>query len=186
MDDFTQACTNVPLLLNVVTNDYDLYGALDLSSGSILVNAVNGFAVYNGDGTITYTSNPLFTGNDSISYQICDFGIPSPIYCDTAKVYFSVINGNTPPIVIMDIDSTNINQDLYINVLDNDSDMENNTLTVSINTTPLNGSVFLQPNGLIQYTPNPGFSGMDSFTYDLCDDGCPSACTNGIQRNEDK
>jgi uncharacterized repeat protein (TIGR01451 family) len=33
---------------------------------------------------------------------------------------------------------------------------------------PLNGIVTLDPSGTFTYTPDPGYSGPDSFTYDVC------------------
>ena len=30
--------------------------------------------------------------------------------------------------------------------------------------------------GTRDYTPNPGFSGNDSFVYEICDKGTPSLC----------
>ena len=34
----------------------------------------------------------------------------------------------------------------------------------------------LNPDGSFTYTPNPGFTGMDTFCYEICDDGMPSLC----------
>ena len=64
------------------------------------------------------------------------------------------------------------------NILLNDWDVENDNLTATIisNAGPANGSATLQPNGNINYTPNPNFVGTDSFTYEVCDDGTPSMC----------
>ncbi|MFK7772199.1 MAG: Ig-like domain-containing protein [Saprospiraceae bacterium] len=183
VDDYTNACTNFPTNYNILNNDYDTDASIDVSSGIIITNASNGIATYNGDSTITYTSDPTFVGIDSITYQICDTGTPLPSLCDIAKVYFTVSNTNTIPSGIINMDTISINQPIYINVLDNDSDVENNNLFVTINTHPTNGTVSVQPNGLILYTPNADFLGNDSFTYDLCDDGCPSACSNGIVVN---
>jgi hypothetical protein len=55
------------------------------------------------------------------------------------------------------------------NVLSNDTDPENDSLTVTDNTTPANGTLSLNPDGTFIYTPNDGFSGEDSFTYTISD-----------------
>ena len=56
-------------------------------------------------------------------------------------------------------------------VLNNDSDPENDTLTV--NTTPVSGpsdgTVTLSADGSFTYTPNAGSSGNDSFVYEISD-----------------
>jgi gliding motility-associated-like protein/uncharacterized repeat protein (TIGR01451 family) len=34
----------------------------------------------------------------------------------------------------------------------------------------------MNPNGTFTYTPNPGYTGPDSFEYTICDNGTPQAC----------
>lgn len=51
------------------------------------------------------------------------------------------------------------------------------TLTVALLSGPANGSVILRPDGSFSYTPNGGFSGQDSFTYQL------SGAFGGISQN---
>ncbi|MBK9225169.1 MAG: tandem-95 repeat protein [Flavobacterium sp.] len=63
-----------------------------------------------------------------------------------------------------------------INVVANDFDMESNTFTVATNTNPTNGTVVNNGDGTFTYTPNPGFEGIDTFTYTICDDQTPAAC----------
>ncbi|MNL22092.1 hypothetical protein D3C87_1434170 [compost metagenome] len=62
------------------------------------------------------------------------------------------------------------------NVLTNDSDVEGNTLTASLVTAPLNGTVVLNFDGSFTYTPNNNYRGQDSFIYQVCDNGIPSLC----------
>ena len=56
-------------------------------------------------------------------------------------------------------------------VLANDSDVENDPLTAVLVTGPSNGTLTptLNPDGSFTYTPNPNFSGTDSFTYQAVD-----------------
>ena len=37
----------------------------------------------------------------------------------------------------------------------------------------------MNSDGSYTYTPNPGFTGTDQFTYEICDDGIPSLCVEG-------
>ena len=55
------------------------------------------------------------------------------------------------------------------NVLENDTDPNGDDLTASLVTGPQNGSVALASNGDYEYTPNPGFTGIDVFTYEVSD-----------------
>src|SRR5882672_3902552 len=54
-------------------------------------------------------------------------------------------------------------------VLPNDSAGLRSGLTAALSTRPGHGSLILSSNGGFSYTPNPGFSGTDSFTYRATD-----------------
>jgi VCBS repeat-containing protein len=57
-----------------------------------------------------------------------------------------------------------------INVLDNDSDIDGDTITLdSIITNPSNGSVTINDDGTITYNPNADYYGVDSFVYKIND-----------------
>lgn len=55
-------------------------------------------------------------------------------------------------------------------VLANDSDPENNLLVPILVGGAANGTVVQNPDDSFTYTPNPGYSGPDSFTYKVTDD----------------
>lgn len=48
--------------------------------------------------------------------------------------------------------------------------------TISIVTQPNNGFASYVAGGVFEYTPNPGFIGEDSFTYQICDAACVTEC----------
>ena len=50
-------------------------------------------------------------------------------------------------------------------MLANDSDDDGNPLTAILDTPPANGTLTLNSDGYLEYTPNPGFSGTDTFMY---------------------
>ena len=54
-------------------------------------------------------------------------------------------------------------------VLIDDSDPDGDTLTVSLNGQPQNGTVTLNADGSFTYTPDAGFIGEDEFTYTATD-----------------
>ena len=78
-------------------------------------------------------------------------------------------SGNQEPVTQSDFGSTPPGTAVQINVLSNDSDPDGNTLTVISFSQGSNGIVTCLSNGTCTYTPNPGFSGEDSFTYTASD-----------------
>jgi Ca2+-binding RTX toxin-like protein len=79
---------------------------------------------------------------------------------------------NQPPVAENDQVNTAFETAVIIAVLANDSDPDGSLdpATVTITTEPNRGTVQVNPNGTITYTPNPGESGEDSFTYTVADD----------------
>ncbi len=81
---------------------------------------------------------------------------------------------------IPDINNTYVDTKVQGNVLTNDEDEEGNTqkvnLTNSDSASKAGGIVTLNPNGSYVYTPPTGFTGTDTFNYEICDDGTPQAC----------
>ena len=119
---------------------------------------------------VSYTPDAGFSGTDCFNYVICDDGMPSK--CDTARV--DIIIANDAPIAVDDEASTPSNTPIIIDVLDNDLDPDNGTISVSLdnNKKAQNGTVDIVNNQAI-YTPNQRFSGTDCFNYIICDDGSP-------------
>ncbi len=176
--------TNEDVVLNgttVLVNDTDPEGDVLTVNTTPIVNVTNGILILNSDGTFTYTPNPNFNGIDSFTYQVCDNGVP--VLCDNATVTITVFAVNDAPLAVNDNASTT--EDVVLNgstVLANDSDPENDVLTV--NTTPVtnvsNGILVLNANGTYTYTPNLNFTGIDSFEYQVCDNGTPIECNTAI------
>lgn len=85
--------------------------------------------------------------------------------------------GNSPPTVQDDAYTATAGQQLSIaspGVLANDSDPDGDGLAAVNGTNPANGTVALQGDGSFTYTPNPGFIGEDSFTYQASDGSATS------------
>ena len=85
--DFTSTFEGIPVSLSVLSNDTDIDGIINTASGTIVQNGSNGTAVIS-NGTITYTPNAGFVGQDTVIYQVCDNGVP--VLCDTAMVIITV------------------------------------------------------------------------------------------------
>ena len=79
---------------------------------------------------------------------------------------------NTSPVANNDNATTEKNKSVIINVLKNDSDVENNLdiTKVQVATNPSQGTASVNStNGEITYTPTANFTGNDSFTYKVKD-----------------
>jgi gliding motility-associated-like protein len=127
------------------------------------------------DLNVTWSTD--FVGTLSITYVVCDQGGNScdpGIECDTAAVTVFVYNGN--PLAINDAAFTNEDEQVAVSVTDNDSDTDGtiNTATVDLdpNTegiqtefTTTNGQWNVDGNGLLTFTPNSNFNGVDSLNY---------------------
>ena len=77
---------------------------------------------------------------------------------------------NAVPIAVTDTAVINEDNAVTIDVLSNDSDPNGDPLTFSAITQGTNGSVAINLDSTLTYTPSPNFFGIDSFTYTI-DDG---------------
>ena len=163
---------NTAVIVSVLANDSDSDGTLDITSVAIVggQGPLNGIAVANADGTITYTPTNGFTGNDTFQYTVLDnLGAISNAATVSTRV-------NAPPVAVDDLDiqippgAANA----VISVLVNDSDSDGNMMllpgSIVITTQGTNGTATANPNGTITYTPTIGFTGNDSFQYTVMDD----------------
>jgi|GEM_PF-554619 len=162
-----------PISGNVLTNDSDIEG--DILSATVTSQPTNGTITLQANGDFVYTPDPNYFGSDAFVYQVCDDGIPS--VCLTENVTLSISPVNDSPVAVNDIFSTNEDNSLNNNVLTNDTEIENQPMVASLVASPANGTVTLNPNGDFQYIPTPNYFGIDSFSYNVCDDSSPALCT---------
>ncbi|MDB4339036.1 Ig-like domain-containing protein, partial [Rubripirellula sp.] len=146
--------------------------------------------IYDSNQTVVATSNPATALNASFSdlnltagtYYLAIDGIGYGNWAASSPTGFdesvsrgqylitgSVVLGSQTLNAGNDSASTLIDTPVDINVLENDSDPQNGTFSITALTNPSNGQVS-QSNGIVTYTPNNGYSGIDSFTYTITDD----------------
>ena len=163
MDD--AVTTNEETLINIdVTNNDDLplTGAFNIQSTT---PPSNGSITVLPDGTIDYTPNLNFFGTDTFTYTLADASGRT----STATVTVTVVNVQDPPTANADSGSTPEDVTLAnINILANDSDPDMDMLTVTT-AVAANGTVVINADGTIDYTPNPGFNGTDTINYTISD-----------------
>ena len=112
-----------------------------------------------------YTPNAGYSGPDSFTYTITDGNGGF----DAATVSATVNAGNSAPDAVDD--SATVNEDSSgnaIDVLANDTDPDGDTLTITGNSDPANGTATCSATSC-SYTPDAGYSGPDSFTYTISD-----------------
>src|SRR5690606_6980010 len=74
-----------------------------------------------------------------------------------------------PPVAANDSRTLMVNGTITINVLANDFDDDSDPLSLVSTGSPANGSISLNSDSSIRYTPNRGYIGADSFTYVISD-----------------
>ena len=151
------------ILIDVLANDSDLEG--DSLSIASVGSAANGTVAIE-SGQVRYTPNADFNGNDSFTYTISDGNGGT----DTATVNVLVTPVNDAPVANDDSASALSGSPVNADVLVNDFDVDGDSLAVSIISGPSNGSAVIEADGSITYTPNAGYTGNDSLTYQI-DDG---------------
>ena len=147
---------------NALTNDTDADG--DDLTAALASEAANGSVTFNADGSFEYTPNADFNGSDSFTYTVSDGELS-----DTGTVNVTVVAVNDAPAATNDSGSTSENEAVEINVLTNDTDVDGDTLGVSAVGLASNGTVVIGDGGVVEYTPDEGFSGSDSFSYTVSD-----------------
>jgi hypothetical protein len=91
--------------------------------------------------------------------------LPLPAYAEAIFGYVT----NTPPQANNDAGLCICGGTRTFDVLANDTDRNNDTLTVTGITQPSNGTATLNANGSVTYAPTPGYLGPDTFTYSISD-----------------
>ena len=149
-------------------NDTDPNG--DTLTTTSIGTPSNGSATLNPDGTVTYTPNTGFTGDDTITYVVDDGNGGT----DDGEIVVTVTDGappaNIPPTAVDDTATTDVGTPVTLDPAANDTDPDaGDTLTTSAIGTPTNGVATLNPDGTVTYTPNPGFIGDDTIPYTVSD-----------------
>ncbi|PWJ45034.1 Ig-like domain-containing protein [Sediminitomix flava] len=182
LDDNATTNYDFPVTIDVMANDSDPNGDALLPSSVYIINPPNvggALAIVDDNGNITYNPVEGYVGPDSFTYAICDN--TSQPKCDTATVFITIEEGNIAPSAQDDYYTIEIGQSLTQNVLENDSDEDNsfdfNSLQI-INPPSVEGAItVVSDSGIISYIPPSDFIGLDTLSYEICDTGNPTKCT---------
>jgi Ca2+-binding RTX toxin-like protein len=184
------ATATVPENTTVVANDIAVE---DPDAGTVLSFSLSGpdaakFAFDAASGVLSFLTAPNFeaptdVGGDNVynvTLTVMDNGTPS--LRASQAIVVTVTNVNEPPGAVNDSYTTTAGTPLTRTaaqgVLANDTDPDNTTPPLNADLTavrgagttgPSNGVLLFNPDGSFTYTPNAGFSGTDSFTYQATD-----------------
>jgi hypothetical protein len=161
-DDTATTPYATPVSVNVLANDSDPNGYALTVTGT--TPAAHGTAHINADNSITYTPNSTYSGNDRFSYSISNGHGGSA----SANVILTV-QPPLPPVARDDAATTPYLTPVVIDVLANDTDPNGFFLSVTSVGVATNGTAKILPGGAVNYSPQPGFVGSDSFEYSISD-----------------
>ncbi len=145
---------------------------LTYAAGTTLPN--HGTVAVNPDGTYTYTPAVDYHGPDSFTYTVSD-GTTSV----ERTVDITVSPVNDPPVAADGSIETNQNTPISFDPRNNDGDVDGDTLTITqIDGMPIiplqsvavvGGTVTLDANGRLSFSPSPDFVGTTTFSYTISD-----------------
>ena len=181
-DDSANTQLNTPVTFSATGNDTDSDGTIDAATVDLdpatagiqntFTVAGEGTFTVDASGNVTFTPTATFTGTSSIPYTVQDNdGATSNAATLSVAVNVPTAtddSANTPP-----------NTTVTVDVTSNDNfggDGPSNT-AITITTNPTLGIAVVDNGGTptdptddqITYTPNPGATGTDTITYQICD-----------------
>jgi VCBS repeat-containing protein len=165
------------VVINLVSNDGDVEGALGDPASIVITNApTHGTVSVNANGTVSYQHDGSETAADSFSYTVKDAQglVSAPV-----SVSVSVTGVNDLPVVDTGSANFDVATGAYSHSTTEDmapvsgqvvaSDADGNPLSYTAGTAPAHGSVTVNPDGTWTYTPGSNFNGTDVFTVTISD-----------------
>ncbi len=165
INDSTTTLNTNAVDINVLANDSA--AANGTLSVSLFSQPQSGTVRVLSNNRVRYTPDTSFSGVVTFNYAISD----SSGNTDSASVSIIVTEPtatNVAPVANNDTTSTLFETPVSVNVLNNDTDANGDTLTIVTVSNPSNGTAAISGNAIL-YTPNAGFNGSDTFNYSISD-----------------
>ncbi len=165
VDDNSSTDEDTPITFNVLGNDTDPdMDVLEITGAT--VDPAVGMVTDNGDGTLTFTPAENYNGPAEISYTITDGNGGT----DEGTWNVTVTPVNDDPVAVDDVDTTDEDQSVIVDLIGNDTDVDGDTLTLeSFSVDPAEGSAVDNGDGTVTFTPAPDFNGPATITYTVSD-----------------
>ncbi len=162
-DDFASTDEDTPITINVTQNDSDVEDeTLHVAS---VTDPAHGSVTNNLDGTIRYVPSAHWYGTDTFDYTVLDNNNGTA----NATVTVTVASVNDAPTARTDNISTVEDTPVDITPLSNDSDIENDTISLVSVGAPSMGTIEDLGEGVLRYTPELDAYGLDTFSYTITD-----------------
>jgi len=153
----------------ILSNDYDPDMGPNPLTVALVDNVSNGYILFHINGSFEYKPNENYSGADGFTYQAFD----GESYSNLTIVTINITEVNDPPVAINDYATTLVNISVVINVTENDYDVDGSIISSTVTVVglgPSNGTAVVDPiTGNVNYTPNLGFFGIDTFNYTVED-----------------
>nr|WP_274030281.1 tandem-95 repeat protein [Vibrio parahaemolyticus] len=161
--DKTTVVEDTPTIIKVLGNDTfegkDKVVSLDAENGP-----KNGTVIVNSDGTVTYTPNDNYVGEDTFTYVVTSGGVS-----ESTTVEVNVTPVNDAPVAKDDIATTQEDTAVTIDVLPNDTDVDGDKLSIQSASVPeAQGKVEIV-DGKLVFTPAENFNGHAEIIYTVTD-----------------
>ncbi|HHG3043715.1 tandem-95 repeat protein [Vibrio parahaemolyticus] len=161
--DSTNVVEDTPTIINVLGND-TFEGADKVVSLDAENSPKNGTVIVNSDGTVTYTPDDNYVGEDTFTYIVTSGGVS-----ESTTVEVNVTPVNDAPVAKNDISTTQEDTAVTIDVLSNDTDVDGDKLSIQSATVPeAQGKVEIV-DGKLVFTPAENFNGHAEITYTVTD-----------------
>ncbi|ELP2673805.1 tandem-95 repeat protein [Vibrio parahaemolyticus] len=161
--DKTTVVEDTPTIIKVLGNDTfegdDKVVSLDAENGP-----KNGTVIVNNDGTVTYTPDDNYVGEDTFTYIVTSGGVS-----ESTTVNVDVTPVNDVPVAKDDIATTQEDTAVTIDVLSNDSDVDGDKLSIQSASVPKEQGTVEVVNGKLVFTPAENFNGDAEITYTVTD-----------------
>lgn len=169
VDDTASTDEDAAVTIDVLTNDTDVDPGDALTVQSFNTAGITSGALTDaGGGQFTFIPEPDFHGPQTFSYVVADLSGAT----SSAMVTITVDPQPDAPVARDDTYVVEANTTLNVSppgVLANDTDADDDPVTISANTQPTQGTLALQPDGQFSYGAG-ATAGTFSFSYTVTDD----------------
>ncbi|EOV0127570.1 tandem-95 repeat protein, partial [Vibrio parahaemolyticus] len=175
--DSARVVEDTPTIIKVLGNDTfegdDKVVSLDTNNGP-----ANGTVSVNPDGSVTYTPNDNYHGEDTFTYIVTSGGVS-----ESAIVEVNVTPVNDAPVAKDDIATTQEDTAVTIDVLPNDTDVDGDKLSIESVSVPKEQGTVEVVDGKLVFTPAENFNGDAEITYTVTDGALTDQATVKVTVN---
>ncbi|TOA69580.1 tandem-95 repeat protein, partial [Vibrio parahaemolyticus] len=134
--------------------------------------------IVNNDGTVTYTPDDNYVGEDTFTYIVTSGGVS-----ESTTVEVNVTPVNDAPVAKDDIATTQEDTAVTIDVLPNDTDVDGDKLSIESVSVPKEQGTVEVVDGKLVFTPAENFNGDAEITYTVTDGALTDQATVKVTVN---